>query len=151
MNSKLWIIVLLCLLLLPCSADLFAFEELRRSDYKSLPIATTLSVAFGYLVGFAFSTTKTSTTDDIEIVESNAYEDIISYPVESTPEESLGEDLSGYGLNGTYEKSFLPIASFSGGVTLVSHRIEEKQYLIKFKSLSEMQIRKKSDLSKLIQ
>ena len=132
MQRRLWIIVLLFLVLIPASANMFAFEELRKSDYKSLPIATTLSVAFGYFIGLAFSHPKTSETTEPELIESNPCTEIIPFEVESSPEEALGADFSEYEVNGTFEKSFSPLAAFSDGIILVNHRIEEKNYLIKF-------------------
>ena len=111
---------------------MFAFEELRKSDFKSLPIATTLSVAFGYFVGLAFSHSKTPITTDSELIESTPCTDIIPYAVEPTAEEAPGIDFSEYEVNGTFEKSFSPVTVSSSGVALVEHRIEGKQYLIKF-------------------
>ena len=65
-------------------------------------------------------------------MENSICTEIIPYEVESTPEEVLDADFSEYEVNGTFEKSFSPVTVSSSGVALVEHRIEGKQYLIKF-------------------
>ena len=65
MQSKLWVLVLLGLILIPASAEMLVYDGVRKTDFKSLPIATTLSVAFGYCIGVAFSHFKTSPADNL--------------------------------------------------------------------------------------